>query len=264
MPTGCRANHTPRPGALGFGLSLLALATACRTSPHALAVDVGLYLAQVQEWAPMEGETNRTIERILGTQFVDEAEVRRQIGANRTAITAHLARIRSYGPRTTPVAQLHLRYVGGWERLLEGYGEIEEGFTSGDYSHVTRGRQAMLAWRDAIRRVAAELRTLADQAGIPARGGSGQAPEPLARGSAGAAGVRGGGPLSIASRCGGRETSGPCITSASNSAGCRSSSKPSTTASPATWPGSSRRAAGRAADRTSRSAYAGPRAGSRS
>lgn len=130
----------------------------------------------MQQWAPIEGETNRTIERILGTQFVDEAEVHRQISASRSEITAHLARIRAYTPRTTPVQQLHREYAGGWERLLQGYREIEEGFASGDYSHLTRGREAMLAWRGAIGRVAAELATLTDQAGVSAPGAAGRGP----------------------------------------------------------------------------------------
>ena len=114
------ANHTARLCLLALGVLLLALPAACRTSSRALAIDVDLYLAQVQQWAPIEGETNRTIERILGTQFVDEAEVRRQISASRSEITAHLARIRAYTPRTTPVQQLHQDYAGGWERLLQG------------------------------------------------------------------------------------------------------------------------------------------------
>ena len=167
MPTGCSANRSSRVGRLVPGVLLLTALAACRTSPRVLAEDLQRYLAQVQRWAPIESETNRTIDRILSTQFVDEAEARRQIAANRAGIGPHLEYIRTFSPLTTPVQQLHRLYVDGWERLLHGYAEIEEGFSSGDYSHITRGRAAMLAWRDVIRRVAAELRRLAEQAGVP-------------------------------------------------------------------------------------------------
>lgn len=70
--------------------------------------------------------------------------------------------------------QLHREYAGGRERLLQGYREIEEGLASGDYSHLTRGREVMLAWRGAIGRVAAELATLTDQAGVSAPGVGGR------------------------------------------------------------------------------------------
>src|SRR5439155_1182079 len=87
-----------------------------------------------ESWAPVEAETERTIERILGTQFVDEAEVRRQIRDDRPRALAHLERVRAYAPRSRDVQHIHARYVSAWEELLGGYDAIEQGFTSGDYT----------------------------------------------------------------------------------------------------------------------------------
>jgi hypothetical protein len=114
----------------------------------------------------MEAETARTIERILRTQFVDEAEVRHQIDDLRPRLVAHLEQARAYQPRTETVARIHERYVGAWQGLLDGLGAIGSGFDTGDYTRLARGREAMAAWRDGLVGVAQDLRALVQQLGV--------------------------------------------------------------------------------------------------
>src|SRR5258708_37983166 len=95
-----------RVGALAIGL---VVAAACHSSDGSVAADVQAYLGHAQMWAAVEGETARTIERILRTQFVDEAEVRRQIADARPRIAAHLQSVQSYSTRTAESAQIHRR-----------------------------------------------------------------------------------------------------------------------------------------------------------
>ena len=171
------ARSGANPLAVGWPLVPLLLAAvpfaastmACRKSASTVAADVRGYLAQVQQWATIEAETNRTISRVLHTQFVDEGEVRHEIADNRPDILDHLDRIRAYTPRTSSLQKLHQRYIAAWEHLLGAYAAIEAGFASGDYSNLARGRKALLRWRDAMREIAKDLRTLADDAGVTAR-----------------------------------------------------------------------------------------------
>jgi hypothetical protein len=149
---------------------LLALLLACRASATATRSDVRAYLARTKLWAPIEAETARAIERILKTQFVDEGEVRRQIADSRPRLLAHLERLRAYAPHSHDVARIHARYVAAWERLLGGYDAIEDGFSSGDYTKLARGREAMEAWRESIVGVARDLRELTQHFGIEASG----------------------------------------------------------------------------------------------
>src|SRR5438552_1815511 len=51
-------------------------------------------------------------------------------------------------------------------RRSGGYDAIEQGFSSGDYTKLARGRQAMEAWRREIEAVAGELRELLEHFGI--------------------------------------------------------------------------------------------------
>ena len=131
-----------------------------------MRADVQSYLARMKSWAPVEAETERTIERILRTQFVDEAEVRRQIQDDRPRVLAHLERVRAYAPRSKDVQHIHARYVSAWEDLLGGYDVIEAGFASGDYTKLARGREAMERWRAAIADVARQLRDLMEHFGV--------------------------------------------------------------------------------------------------
>jgi hypothetical protein len=143
----------------------------CTSSPPtATRIDLRAYLARTQSWAPVEAETARTIDRILKTQFVDEAEVRRQIADSRPRVLAHLQALRSYQPRSKEVAAVHARYVEAWERLLGGYDAIEQGFSSGDYTKLARGREAMEAWREAMVAVARQLRELMQHFDVEASG----------------------------------------------------------------------------------------------
>ena len=143
-----------------------ALLAACGDTTTATRTDLRAYLSRARSWAPTEAEENRAIARILQTQFVDEAEVLHQIAASRPRILAHLERVRGYEPRTQAIGRIHARYVAAWQHLLDGYAAIEQGFATGDYTGLARGREAMEAWRAVIESVAHELRDLADHLGV--------------------------------------------------------------------------------------------------
>jgi hypothetical protein len=147
-------------------LALMSTLVACGTPRKALVADVRNYASQTRRWSGIEAETAETISLILRTQFVDEAEVRRLIQSNEPKVRAHLEEIRAYLPKTPPVRRLHKIYVAGWVRLLDGYGAIRHGFDSGVYSSLAEGREAMMAWRQAMVRVADGLRELMIETGV--------------------------------------------------------------------------------------------------
>jgi hypothetical protein len=149
----------------GFALALL-LALGCRSAPDATRTDLRAYLERSQGWAPIEAEAARTIDRILKTHFVDEAEIHRQIAASRPRILAHLERLRAYSPRSEEVEGIHGRYIAAWQTLLGGFDAIEGGFASGDHMKLARGREAMEEWKHDIIGVAQELRQLMQHYGI--------------------------------------------------------------------------------------------------
>jgi hypothetical protein len=142
---------------------LLGIAVACSPSDTSVKADVQSYLSRAQTWATVEAEAARTIERILATQFVDEAEVRRQIADARPRIAAHLEHVRAYTPRTSAVEPIHRRYVGAWEDLLKAFADIERGFDSGDYTLLARGREGMAHWKEGVLAVARDLRRLVEE-----------------------------------------------------------------------------------------------------
>jgi hypothetical protein len=150
--------------------ALLLVVAACQAPPSETRTDLRAYLARTRTWAPVDAEAARTIDRILKTQFVDEAEVRRQIADSRPRLLAHLQSVRAYAPHSRDVARIHARYVAAWDRLLAGYQAIEEGFSSGDYTKLARGREAMEAWREEIVTVADELRGLMEHFGVEPTG----------------------------------------------------------------------------------------------
>lgn len=150
-------------------LSMIAL-VGCGTPQSAVRIETQSYLARSKDWAKVEAETARTIERIFDTQFVDEAEVLRQIADSRPRVQAHLAALRAYKPRSEDIAGIHVRYIAGWETLLTGYDAIEKGFSSGDYSNLARGREALTQWGNTILATAQELRELMQHFGIDATG----------------------------------------------------------------------------------------------
>jgi hypothetical protein len=121
-------------------------------------------------WAPIEAETARALERILDTQFVDEAEVIRQIEDNAPRVRTHLTRVQDYTPRTEEVRDIHATYLQAWRRLLDGYDEIQTGFRTGDFDHLATGRAAFADWRDSMLSTATRLTRLKDDTGanVPA------------------------------------------------------------------------------------------------
>jgi hypothetical protein len=118
----------------------------------------------MQAWAPTEVEAGQAIQRILATQFVDDAEVLRQIDESRPRIQRHIHALRAYEPRTADVRAIHREYLDAWVDLLRGYAEIEHGLRDGDPRALAAGRTALLEWRRGLRSVARDLRDLADLA----------------------------------------------------------------------------------------------------
>jgi len=144
----------------------------CGPPPATLRAELSAYLVQIQDWAAVEAETARTIERILATEFVDEGLVRQYLAEAIPRTETHLERVRAYRPRTPPVASVHARYSAAWEALLAGFRAIEDGFHRGDWSQLAVGRRQMTQWRDGMLDVARELRTLAQryQVALPTQG----------------------------------------------------------------------------------------------
>jgi hypothetical protein len=151
---------------LRSAILLAAAGLGCQTSTSATRTDLRAYLAQTRTWASVEAETARTIERILRTEFVDEAEVLHAIAESRPRIAVHLQRLEALAPRSVEVRRVHTRYVEAWQKLLEGYDAIERGFATGDYTELARGREAMAQWKATILDVAHELRQLMDHFGV--------------------------------------------------------------------------------------------------
>lgn len=153
--------------ASGWALAaLLLFGVACGASKGALRIDVLGYLERAKTWAAVEAETAATVDRIFRTQFVDEAEVNRQIADSRPRIERHLGQVREYKPRSDEVERIHREYLQAWERLLAGYDAIETGFASGDYKKLATGRENLEAWRGGIVWVADELRDLAQRLNV--------------------------------------------------------------------------------------------------
>jgi hypothetical protein len=150
-------------------LSLVLLAamhlSACGVDDSRLRADFDQYLLHEREWAPVEAETARTIERILATQFVDEAEVRRQIDADLPRVIAHLARLKDIRPNSPQLQLIHGSYVDTWVDLRDGYVQLERGLDRGVVSDVAAGRAALQAWRQGILATARAIRALRDDIG---------------------------------------------------------------------------------------------------
>jgi hypothetical protein len=130
-----------------------------------LAADVDRYLRAMQGWAPVEVDTGDAIKRILATQFVDDPEVMRQIAESRPRIERHLHELRAYHPDTAAVRRVHREYVNSWLTLLRGYADVQHGLENVDAAQIAKGRVALLAWRRDLRKVAFDLRALADETG---------------------------------------------------------------------------------------------------
>ena len=146
---------------------LLGVVLSCSSpSEQALRADLTLYIQRANDWAPVEAETARTIDRIVATQFVDEAEVRRQVTADAPRVAAHLARIEAVSPTSQEVRDVHARYVGAWRDLAAGYASLLRGLDTGNVPDIATGRRAMQAWRESIVGVARDLRRLKSDAGL--------------------------------------------------------------------------------------------------
>lgn len=146
-------------------LLLVALVAGCGTPPETLRLDVQAYLERARAWSPVESHTMLTIEHIFGTQFVDEAEVRRQIAESTPRVEQHLAAATQYEPRTADVEAVHRAYLKAWNDLIAGYRAIEKGFDSGDYANLAEGRRLLEGWQAAILDTARQLRDLVDRTG---------------------------------------------------------------------------------------------------
>jgi hypothetical protein len=144
---------------------LVILASCAPGTPASRRSDVERYLAAMQGWAAVELETGQTIDRIIDTHFVDEAEVQRQIAENHPRLRQHLLRLRSYRPASPDVVAVHRLYLMTWERLDAAYTDIVGGMDEADQPRLARGRQGLLEWRRGLRTVATDLRDLAEAMG---------------------------------------------------------------------------------------------------
>jgi hypothetical protein len=126
-----------------------------------------MYLQRANDWAPAEAETARTIDRILATQFVDEAEVRRQVDGDAPRVAAHLARVQAVEPRSPELRAVHQAYLNTWRRLESGYRSLRRGLDTGHVSDLADGRRALEGWRTGIVDVARELRRLREDVDAP-------------------------------------------------------------------------------------------------
>jgi hypothetical protein len=127
-------------------------------------LDLARYLAQAVAWAPQEAEVARAIGRVLETEFVDEAEVRRQLAESLPRVDAQLAAIEAYTPATRRLRSIHDRYAHAWRELRAAYAEIVRGFDTQNSAALAAGRRALVAWRQAIPATARQLRELTDTA----------------------------------------------------------------------------------------------------
>jgi hypothetical protein len=137
-------------------IAALALVVAA-CAPGREPDEVGPYLQQLQAWAPQEAEAARAVTRILRTQFVDEAEVRRQIDESLPRVSAQVAALTAYRPRGAAIGTIHTRYLEGWRHLQRGYEDILRGLDTGDQAALGRGRAELLAWRETLRETADRL-----------------------------------------------------------------------------------------------------------
>lgn len=154
------ASH-PRLGSVLLALGLAAThLSACAHNEAGLRAEFDQYVLHEREWAPIEAETARTIERILATQFVDEAEVRRQVDADLPRVAMHLSRLSDLHPVSPELAAIHAEYVTMWHNLADGYRQLERGLDRGVVSDVAAGRESLEAWRQGIIATARALRRL--------------------------------------------------------------------------------------------------------
>lgn len=146
-------------------MALCIAAAGCRTPPATLRADTLAYLQRVAAWAPTEAESARAVDRILATEFVDSAEVLRQIADDAPRVRRLISEAEAHEPRSTEVAQIHASYIAAWRDLLVAYAEVEEGLRSDDQRLLSNGRNGLAKWRDDILGVARELRNLKTQVG---------------------------------------------------------------------------------------------------
>ena len=149
-------------------ITALLLGSACTAPSPTLRADTQAYRSKMGSWAPIEAETARTLDRIIATQFVDHAEVLRQLADSSFRVQRHLADLEQYHPRTPEVRRIHETYMNAWRDLLEGYASIEAGLLGGDQGSLSRGREALLHWRRSIVLVAGLLGALSHDTGLVA------------------------------------------------------------------------------------------------
>lgn len=140
-------------------LLLLTIATSCsQERDHAQAFQQ--HMNELAAWAPVEAETARSIQRILASQFVDEAAVRQEIAQAVPRIEAHLARIGPITPDDPDLRKIHERYRRAWHDILEGLQNIPAALDRADAQALASSRSAITAWRESMIEIANDLRRL--------------------------------------------------------------------------------------------------------
>jgi hypothetical protein len=131
-----------------------------------LELDVAQYLARVKRWAPIEHQASVAIGKIFRTHLVDVAAVTGVTGSILPDVDKHLVAISAFTPRTPEIIRVHDRYVDAWERLRDGFQDIQDGMHGDDAMRLAEGRRRLDAWAGEMVQVATELRELADRCGI--------------------------------------------------------------------------------------------------
>jgi len=150
-------------------VSCVLLAAGCSSDAEGTRVELVEFLRVLNAWAPADGAAAGAIERVLATQFVDDAEVRHQVTELSARVSAHLAKVAAYHPRSPEVAALYTRYRGAWEQLSGGCAEIEAGLDQGVPERLAGGREALEAWADSLASMARDTRRLAERVGVDPR-----------------------------------------------------------------------------------------------
>lgn len=143
-------------------MALALAATACHHRDETVRTDRDAYLRQMEAWGPVQGATATALERILATEFVDDAAVLHELADARPRAETHIAVARAYEPRTPPIAEIHQAYVAAWDELVAAYAQVERGIRNADAADLAAGRRAFGSWRDAMMKTARDLRQLGE------------------------------------------------------------------------------------------------------
>lgn len=142
-------------------LALLPLVSCSDVTPPAeINADIAAYVDRLRDWAPVEGEAGRSVDRLIATHFVDESAVLHELQDALPRSEEQIERALSYSPRTRDVQAIHAEYTAAWTALHDGLEQIRHGITTADGHALSAGREAILTWRNSLQRIARQIRAL--------------------------------------------------------------------------------------------------------